>query len=52
MYIVYKSPRTTSLCSHIFLVLRDHEVYIYVVYNALGGVNGVASFITTDEQLQ
>jgi len=25
-------PRTTSLCSHIFLVLRDHGVYIYVVY--------------------
>jgi len=23
---------TTSLCSHIFLVLRDHGVYMYVVY--------------------
>jgi len=27
-----KSPRTASLCSHIFLVLRDHGVYMYVVY--------------------
>jgi len=37
----------------------DHGVYIYVGYiwkwtsaHALGGVIGVASFITTDEQLQ
>jgi len=27
-----KSPRTTSLCSHIVLVLQDHGVYMYVVY--------------------
>jgi len=53
-----KSPRTTSLSSYMFL-LKDHGVYMYVVYiwkwssaHALGGVNGVASFITTDEQLQ
>jgi len=50
-------PYTCS--SHIVLVLRDHGVYMYVVYiwkwssaHALGGVSGVASFITTDEQLQ
>jgi len=29
---VYLLHRTTSLCSHIFLVLRDHGVYMYVVY--------------------
>jgi len=41
------------------MVLRDHGVYMYIVYiwkwssaHALGGVSGVASFITTDEQLQ
>jgi len=52
---------STSLdfVGHIFLVLRDHGVYMYVVYiwkrssaHALGSVRGVASFITTDEQLQ
>ena len=49
-------PSTTTVS---FLVLRDHGVYMYVVYiwkwssaHALGGVSGVASFITTDEQLQ
>jgi len=46
----------TVIC---FLVLRDHEVCMYVVYiwkwssaHAIGDVSGVASFITTNEQLQ
>jgi len=46
-------------CVYVFLVLRDHGVYMYVVYilkwssaHALGGVSGVASIITTDERLQ
>jgi len=41
------------------MCFRDHGVYMYVVYirkwnsaYALGGVNGVESFITTNEQLQ
>jgi len=43
---------------YIFLVLGDHGVYMYVVYlkmefrSCARGVSGVASFITTDEQLQ
>jgi len=40
-----------------FMVLRDHGMYVVYIWkkstaHALGGVNGVASFITTDEQLQ
>jgi len=58
-YNLHNLSRTTLLCSHIFLILRDPGVYMYVVYigkwssaHALGGVGDVASFITTDEQLQ
>jgi len=46
-------------CKDAVSVFRDHGVYMYDVYiwkwsyaHALGGVSGVASFITTDEQLQ
>ena len=30
--------RTISLCSHIFLVLRDHGVYMYVLFTFENGV--------------
>jgi len=30
VFSAYVSPHTTSLCSHIFLVVRDHGVYMYV----------------------
>ena len=46
----------SSLCSHIFLVLRENWLFVYIwkwsSAHALGGVGGVASFIITDEQLQ
>ena len=50
--------RKTGLCGW-YPTYKDHGVYMYVVYiwkwssvHALGGVSGVASLITTDEQLQ
>jgi len=58
-YDINKSEKMKFPFLGYFLVLRDHGVYMYVVYiwkwsfaHALGGVSGVASFITTDEQLQ
>ena len=31
-FVVQHARSFTSLCSHNFLVLRDHGVYMYVVY--------------------
>ena len=55
--IVNKNVFTSSLCSHIFWssgIIDCMFVYIWKwsSAHALGGVSGVASFITTDEQLQ
>jgi len=44
---------TTSLCSYIFLVVGDPELLLTFgkksSAHVLGGVSGVASFITTDK---
>ena len=57
---LYGTYQKNSGVYQFFLVLGYHGVYMYVVYiwkwssaHALGGgVSGVTSFITTDEQLQ
>jgi len=50
-------PPTASFCSYIFLVVLEQGLYVVLVWkwrsgHVLGGVIGVTSFITTDEQLQ
>jgi len=51
-------PKIENLCSHIFVVLRDHGVYMFFFHlkmefrSCARGVRGVALFITTDERLQ
>jgi len=59
LQILEKMARSRLADWSSWLVIRDHGVNMYVVYiwkwisaYALGGVSGVASFITTDEQLQ
>ena len=52
-----KSPRTTSLCSYMFLVFKDYGLYAATFKNGVplmrkGGISGVAFFITTAEQFQ
>ena len=42
-------PCTTSLCSFIFLNLRHHGLYVVYMFTC---VSDVASFITTNEQIQ
>jgi len=49
-YLVFKARERLgfngALCPHL-----KHVAYIWSPAHALGGVGGVASFITTDEQL-